>query len=72
MEKFNELSKEQKLELFVGVYNLMVRYHRMDGWVVYLNNDFLFFDSKPSFVDCFEVSTDALIEWVNELKQSKK
>jgi hypothetical protein len=68
MEKFNGLSKEQKLELFVGVYNLMVRYQRMDGWVVYLNDHFLFFDSKPSFEDCFEVSTDDLIGWVEALK----
>ena len=68
MNIFNDLSKEKKLELFVGVYNLMVRNHRMDGWVVYLDNYFLFFDYKPSFEDCFEVTTDELIQWVEDLK----
>lgn len=65
---FNSLSNEQKKDLFIGVYNLMVKNHRFCGWVVYLGKEFLFFDSKPSFEDCFWVSTDELLEWIEELK----
>jgi hypothetical protein len=68
MDIFNELSKEKKRDLFIGVYNLMVRSHRYYGWVVYMGNEFLFFDSKPSFVDCFDCTTDDLIEWIEGLK----
>ena len=34
MDIFNELSKEKKRDLFIGVYNLMVRSQRDYGWVV--------------------------------------
>ena len=67
MEEFNVLSDEEKLNLFVGVYNLMARYNRMCGWVVYLNHKFLFFDSKPSYEDSFFVVIDELKNWILEL-----
>ncbi len=68
MEKFNSLTSEQKRGLFIGVYNLMVRYHRFCGWVVYYGDHFEFFDSKPSSDDTFWVTTDELVEWIEDLK----
>ena len=68
MDNFNSLTPAEKRNLFVGVYNLMVRYHRFCGWVVYLGDRFEFFDSKPSFEDAFWVSTDELAEWIEDLK----
>jgi hypothetical protein len=68
-EIFNSLSLSKKMDLFIGVYNLMARNNRFCGWVVYLDDRFLFFDSKPSFEDAFWVNTDELSEWINDLKQ---
>jgi hypothetical protein len=71
MNTFDELSKERKLELVIGLYNLMVRYNRYYGWVVYMDNDFLFFDSEPNYPlsdDCFDATTDDLLDWMEDLK----
>ena len=69
MEDFNQLSLAQKRELFIGVYNLMTRYNRFCGWVVYLGSRFEFFDSKPSIEDAFWVNTDELLVWIEELNK---
>jgi hypothetical protein len=68
MEDFNLLSVSEKRDLFIGVYNLMVRYNRFCGWVVYLGDRFQFFDSKPSLEDAVWVNTDELSEWIEDLK----
>jgi hypothetical protein len=71
VEKYNNLSREKKLELFIGLYNGMIQYNRVQGWAVYLEDYFMFFDSKPSHTlgdDSFEVSINELKEWIEGLK----
>ena len=67
-ELFNSLTDEQKRDKFVEVYNLMIKYKRNCGWILYVENRFLFFDSKPSYDDAFFVALDELLEWIEELK----
>lgn len=68
-EKFNGLSASEKRNQFAVIYNLMVRYNRMCGWIRFFEDHFLFFDSKPSFEDAIWVNTDELQEWMEELEK---
>lgn len=67
-EIFNGLSNLEKRNQFATIYNLMVKHHRMCGWIIFFEDHFLFFDSKPSFEDAIWVNTEELWNWIVDLE----